>query len=356
MVSSQAEGESFIHFDRDYFNNHLQKAVDGLTPPFRGVIRSYVWFNLFFLVLATIEIVLFIYGITWLTHSSTLAFSLAVIFLTIFSYFILRVYLQAKRPLQFIRLRDRFISACKSLIGYNAGIPEHHLALANACSRGASSLQGTEFSYYMPGKWLQFLSPLLERFSFWWHWEDVHQMRELLLLYAVDEHLQLVKCEPTNLEVHTALANAYVTLSGLYVDHKKGDGYDEERWMPDGPLAQELERKFRAAAERAIEEFQILNDYAPDDPWIHAQLAYSYRDLQMPQEEIREYETILRLRPDDRETLYRLGTLYFQQGFNAKGLRVYEELKGSNFKRAESLIKHYGAYGQPEVHSAPDIA
>jgi tetratricopeptide (TPR) repeat protein len=353
-VSIQAEGESFIHFDRDYFNSHLQKAVDGLLPPFRRVIKGYVWFNLLFVIMATIEIVFFIFGMTWLTQSSTLAISLAIIFLTVFSFFILRAYLQAKKPLQCLMLRDRFIAACKSLISYSAGVPEHHLALANACSRGASSLQGTEYSYYVPVRGFAFLTPVLERFSFWWHWEDVHQMRELLLLYAVDEHLQLVKCEPTNLEVHTALANAYVMLSSLYVDHKKLDA-DDELWIPNPALAQELEKKFRGAAERAIEEFQILNDYAPDDPWIHAQLAYSYRDLQMPQEEIREYETILRLRPDDKETLYRLGTLYFQQGFNAKGLRVYEELKRSNFKRAESLIKHYGAYGQPEMSTIADI-
>lgn len=352
MGSSQTVGEPFIHFDRDYFNNHLQKAVDGLLPPFSKVVKAYVLFNLFFLFIGTSEILLFIYGLAWLTQSSALAFSLAVIFLTISSYFILRVYLQTKKPLQFLQLRDRFIAATKSLIGYQEGVPEHHLALANACSRGASALQGKEYSYYFPPKRLAFLAGPLERFSFWWHWEDIHRMRELLLLYSVDEHLQLVKCEPTNLEVHTALANAYVMLSSLYVDQGKGDGYEEERWAHNNSLlAEELDRKFRAASERAMEEFKILNDYAPDDPWIHAQLAYSYRDLQMPQEEIREYETILRLRPDDRETLYRLGTLYFEQGLNAKGLRVYEELKRSHFKRAESLIKYYGAYGQPESSS-----
>ena len=97
------------------------------------------------------------------------------------------------------------------------------------------------------------------------------------------------------------------------------------------------------AAERAIEEFKILNDYAPEDPWIHAQLAYSYHDLQMPQEEIREYETVLRLKPDDMDTLFRLGVLYFQQGMNAKGLQAYEELKRFHYKKAEALIGYYGS-------------
>lgn len=327
----------------------MQKAVEALLPPFQRIIRGYVAFNLFFLALATFEILFFIFCMRWLSHSSTLAVSLAVIFLTIFSYFILRVYLQAKKPVQFVKLRHRFLAACKSLVGYQEGIPEHHLALANACSRCASALQGKESTYYNPPGWLNFLAPSLERFSLWWHWEDVHRMRELLLLSAVEEHIQVVKCEPTNLEVHATLANAYVMLSSLYMDPRQGEGAEDDRWFPAAQLSAELEIKFREAAERAIEEFKILNDYAPDDPWIHAQLAYSYRDLQMPQEEIREYETILRLRPDDRETLFRLGTLYFQQGLNAKGLQVYEELKRSNYQRAESLIKYYGAYGQSTI-------
>jgi len=97
-------------------------------------------------------------------------------------------------------------------------------------------------------------------------------------------------------------------------------------------------------AERAIEEFKVLNDYAPNDPWVHAQLAYSYHDLQMPKEEIKEYETILKLNPGDRDTLYKLGLLYFQEGMNAQGLRIYEELKRSHYKKAESLMENYGSY------------
>ncbi len=342
--------EATISFDRDSFHIQMQRAVEALLPPFQQAVRGYVGFSLAFLALATLEIILFIFCMKWLSESSTLAISLAVIFLTIFSYFILRAYLQTKQPLQFLRLRDRFLAACKSLIGYHEGVPEDHLALANACSRCASALQGKDSSYYSPPPWLSFLAPSFERFSLWWHWDDVYRMRELLLLSAIEEHILAVKCEPTNLEVHTALANAYVTLSSLYRDPRQRD--DESSWFSVSQPTEELDSKFREASARAMEEFKILNDYAPDDPWVHAQLAYSYRDLQLPQEEIREYETILRLRPDDKETLYRLGTLYFQQGQNAKGLRAYEELKRSNYQRAESLIKYYGAYGQTSTSQA----
>ncbi len=112
---------------------------------------------------------------------------------------------------------------------------------------------------------------------------------------------------------------------------------------PPKKYSKSFKQKFRLTAEKAIEEFKILSDYAPHDPWVHAQLAYSYRDLQMPKEEIKEYEAILQLCPDDKETLFKLGKLYFEQGQNAKGLKIYETLKFSHYKKAESLIHFYGA-------------
>ena len=144
--------------------------------------------------------------------------------------------------------------------------------------------------------------------------------------------------------MHAALANAYVMLSSLYTDPRKSESHDEERWVSPDRSSLQMQKQFRTTAERAIEEFKILSDYAPDDPWVHLQLAYSYRDLQMPEEEIREYEVVLKLRPDDKETLFKLGMLYFQQGKNANGLRVYELLKRTNYDKAESLIKFYGTY------------
>jgi tetratricopeptide (TPR) repeat protein len=227
---------------------------------------------------------------------------------------------------------------------YQEGVPEYHLTLANALSKFSSYMNEMEYAYYRPPEWLEVFTPAMEKFSCWSFWKDVFSMRECLLTRSIEEHIRLVKCEPTNLEVHAALANAYVLLSNLYSDPARSDYCDEERWYPPERFSEEIEWKFRQTAERAIEEFQILNDYAPDDPWVHAQLAYSYHDLNMPEQEIKEYETILRLRSGDKETLFKLGMLYFQQGHNAKGLKVYEELKRSHYKKAESLIKFYGAY------------
>ncbi|MDF2549194.1 MAG: hypothetical protein K0S07_261 [Chlamydiales bacterium] len=344
MTSFSAPSQNFTTIDKQTFNEQIGLLLPPLHQQLRSLLQYYVLFNLLFLFIALGEFTFFLVCFSDLAHSSILAVSLGVAFLTIFSYFILRLYLLAKKPEQLLLLSENTIEQCKKILNYQEGVLEHHFALANAAYRIASSLHGKEYDYYTPFAPIEAIKPSLERFSCFWHWLDLHRMKELFLTRSVEEHIKLVKSEPTSLELHAALANAYVTLSSIYVDPRKSEGQDEDRWIPDDAILNELSQKFRFTAERAIEEFKILNDYAPDDPWIHSQLAYSYHDLQMPEEEIREYETILTLRPDDKETLFKLGTLYFQQGLNAKGLRIYEKLKRSNYKQAELLIKFYGGY------------
>ncbi|MFN0065163.1 MAG: tetratricopeptide repeat protein [Chlamydiales bacterium] len=332
--------------DIAFNKQHAYAAVQRLWSPtlrsLNRLLRAYIIFNSIFFLIGTVEIGLFISFFALLSQSTVLAFSLALFFLTLFSYFVLRLYLQAKKPDHLMDLIEEYLSRCKEVIRYQEGIPEHHIALANAAHKFASTLHEREYGFYAPPFFLKSLTPTLEKFSCFCHWKDLHKMKEILLTAAIDEHIKVVKCEPTNLEVHAALANAYVMLSSLYTDPKKYSGYDEEKWIHPERFSETTQEKFRSTAEKAIEEFKILNDYAPNDPWVHIQLAYSYHDLQMPEEEIREYEQVLKLRPDDKDTLFKLGVLYFQQGKNAQGLRVYETLRQTNYKKAESLIKFYG--------------
>lgn len=344
MTSSRIEGESYFQTNNLFYNDQTNKIVDPIIPQFERMMKSYVFFNMIFFTLGIVELFVILTFFTFIAKSAILAVCLAIVFLTFFSYFILRVYYQTKKPEQYKEIRDRYITACKSLFKYQEGCPEHHISLANACCKLADALHGKEYTFYKLPRWLNDLHPHVEKFSCWWHWHDVHRLKELLLITSVEENIKLVKCEPTSLEVHASLANAYVMLSGLYIDPRNVEGFDEERWLPPERYSSLIEEKFRQVAERAIEEFKVLNDYAPNDPWIHAQLAYSYHDLQMPKEEIKAYETILKLNPGDRDTLFKLGMLYFQQGQNSQGLRVYEELKRTNYKKAENLMDYYGSF------------
>lgn len=314
---------------------------------FDSALRRTTLFHTCFICLLLAEIALFLAFFVFLSESMLLALSLAGIFFTIFAYATLRVYFQAKVPQQLKNIKAEFTEAYKNSINYSEGTPEHHVSLANSYCKLANKLHCREYNFFPLPNLLHSIAPLSERLSCICHWKDVHAMRELLLQGAVDEYIKLVKSQPTNLEAHAALANAYVMLSGIYVDPRQMEGYDDDRWIPAEKFGPKFQEAFRSVAERAIEEFKILGDYAPDDPWVHTQLAYSYHDLQMPLEEIEQFEIIHKLVPEDLDTLYKLGMLYFQQGQNAKGLKVYEELKRRHYPKADLLIRHYGSF----IHS-----
>lgn len=332
--------ESYISTSNHSSESPIQHIIEPILPQFDRMIQSYALFNLLFLTIGFAELTLLVIFFTFLTQSAILAFSLAVVFLTFFSYFILRLYFQTQKPLQFQDLKERYITACKGLMNYKEGNAGHHITLTIACTKLSDALRGRANSFYKMPPYLSFVDPYIEKFSFWYYCNDVFKMRELLLISAIEENIKLVKNEPTSVKAHTALANAYVALSGLYVNpHTQ----IESQWLSES-LTEDLEQKYRSAAERAIEEFKILSDFAPNDPWVHKQLAHSYHDLKMPLEEIKEFEIMLELTPGDTENMLKLGTLYFQQGLNSKGLQIYEQLKKSEPQKAELLIGYYGAY------------
>jgi tetratricopeptide (TPR) repeat protein len=347
MTFSALEGAPFAQSDRCFSYATLNGLIDRSIPQFEDIIQGYVRFHFIAWIIIVIEIIGVVLFSTFLLQQSLLSIAIALLFLTIFSYFILKIYYQAQKPELFLEFRNQYIEDCKNLLKYQEGVKEHYSALAGACGKLASSLQGKENTYYKRLSYLGLVGTATEKFSAWWHWHDFHKMKELLLIQAIEENIQLVKCSPTSLESHAALANAYVMLSGLYISAARTES-ENRPYTPSEQFLQLMHKRFRFAAERAIEEFKILQEYAPKDPWVHAQLAYSYRDLQMPKEEIREYETILELRPDDKDTVYKLGVLYFEQGYNAKGLKVFEQLTKERFPRAENLISYYGVFKELE--------
>lgn len=324
-MSTQLENPD--DFDDAFFQNNLPQYYRAILREFRKVTQSYVNFNVFYFVLFVAEIFLFFFFLPFLTKSAIFAFALSGLFLTCFSYFVLLFYYQAKKSEQLVHLRDQFQGSCRQILSLPAGEAGHHLSIADALSKLAVYLQDFERHFYSLPKFAKIFSGFIARFSSYFYGEDVFRMKNLLLQAAVDEHLKQIRVTPTDLEVHASLAGAYVNLSKVYKE-----AADEE--------------KYRMTARLAIEEFSILSHYAPNDPWVHEQLAIGYRDLGMPHEEMKEVEILLRLKSSDKEILYRLGNLYFKQGMNAKGLQIYEELKRGNFKKAEDLIASYGNFSE----------
>jgi hypothetical protein len=310
----------------------------------KRLLKQYALFHLLFLTLIAVEFVALLLSFTLLVKSAWLALSLALFFLTVFVYSILRVYVQARRVEQMHFVIQRFVATAHQTMTLNMDVGNRYTFLSQACIKFADALEGKESTLYRMPKWLSFLDGFASSISRWLYKEDLHRARELLLQQAVAETIEWVKCEPVSLEAHAALANSYIALSGLYA-HPHRQGQTEEDFKDfNKETIKSWETKFRAAARLAIEEFKIIQEFAPEDPWVHAQLAYSYHDLKMPAEEIKEYEILLSLDADDEETLFKLGTLYFEQGMNAQGLRTYESLLLINPSKAAELIKYYGNF------------
>jgi len=325
MSVSEIKKGQFWQFNQDGFYKNVESNCSAGIKQFKKIVRSYVFFHLFFLGLLTAEIGAFFFFLTLLFQTSLIAFSLAAILLTGFAYLILLFYFQTKKPEQFLQLRNFFMLLCKKGLPKNIMRSEYHLSLANAAYRFANQLSKEEKKIDPLPKSAHSLNLVMRKVNHLCYKKDIKRMKEVLYLVSISEHIQLIKNAPTNLEAHASLANAYVALSRLY----KAQGNAEE--------------KFKTATEKAIQEFKIIDHYSPNDPWVHAQLASCYHDLKMFKEEIGQYEHILTLCPEDKQILFRLGILCFQQGENARGLQIYEQLKDMQFSRADELIDFYDA-------------
>jgi hypothetical protein len=318
-------------FDDSCFQYHLPQIYRSVLKRFRRITQAIVALHLIFFSVFILSFAIFF---LMPKNPSMVALMLGALFLVGFSYLVLFFYYQAKKPEQIAQLHEQFLQACRQHVSLPPGDVQHHLSIAEALTKFSSYLFSFESNFYQLPSVFQNITPLLNRFSAVCYWEDVFMLRRLLLQSAIEEHLKQIRVTPTDLELHASLASAYVAQSLLYrspaaVRDKKNRPFLEER--------------FRSAARLAIEEFRILSYYAPKDPWVHEQLAKGYNQLEMPAEEMAEIETLLTLRPHDKEILFQLGVLYFQQGMNARGLQIYEELKRSHFQRAEELISSYGA-------------
>lgn len=329
------------------FSSHqtaIGQVIDAFLPQLHRILHSHVLFNSMFLTLGAVEFIILVIFFAMLAKSAILALSLAVVFLTFFAYFLFRLYFQTKKPEQFEELRQRYLNACKNVLRYRPGHPESHMDLVSACTLLSERLHGTEANLYHAPQSLNALDPYLKIFSQWRHWEDIQEMRALLLASAVREQVQRVIHAPTNSEAHAALAQAYLEQAELYALLPPYVKSDEEPLLRSKREDAKRAQQCRDAIQNAVEELQIVREFSPDNVWVHEQLASCYRVLQMPDKELQSYERLLDLNAQDNNTLCALGKLYFQQGRNAEGLRLYAKLQETFPAKAVELLRYYGAY------------
>lgn len=316
--------------DTETLTSQLRRLIEEHARLLDGLLWSYRLLYVGAILFLTVCFLLFLAAITAAIPTYIGALALGSLVFASCVCFIGHRYLNLQQPERLAMLTSAFGEACQKTIPYLDEIDNHHLFLASAYTLFAEHLKGRASTYfqwrYLPAS----CSRGLIRLSDLCHRRDLHILREQLLTAALHRQLDLVKRDPLNLTYHSQLASTYVLLSRLFLDeHSSLCNID----------------RFRYYTTRAVNEFQIIATYAPNDLWIHAQLAMSYRDLQLVREEVNICETILKLCPTDGDTLLRLGILYFQLGDNAKGLSIYEELRHLHWQLAEQLIIHYGVDG-----------
>ncbi|MBN2480056.1 MAG: hypothetical protein JXA94_07495 [Parachlamydiales bacterium] len=338
MIENYQDVQVF-RFNQVFFQKNAHKNFGQTLSGFKKILKSFAIFNIGFIFLFFSEIVTFAILFSYLTSSGVLAILLGSIFLTAFTYFVLLFYFQSKKHEQITSLKDKFIVICKRALCLPIGAAEHHLTVAHALIKLKENVDSFEQESVL-FKNTKFISPIFKKISSYLHKEDFFKFKEMLVLSAIEEHIEQIQHTPTDLEVHASLSNAYTILSSLYLETKNQ--------FFSKAYKSEFEQKYTFSIKCTIEEFKILNDYAPNDPWIHLQLASNYKKLSMQKEEIAEYETVNKLCPNDNNVLHKLGVLYFEMGKNSKGLRVYEELKSRSDKNADSLLKHYGIFNSDQ--------
>ena len=305
----QGRFQEAIHRTSGEALRNLEKVMSKTTL-FKGA------FALVFVLLGLV----FLLFLNFYPKSFLLAINLGLLFATVFSFLVLHFYFEMKKPEELEMIRKNFVEALKKELPDNLTAGEYHLLLANSSYQFSSFLQPDDLDTTLPWK-----ERTWRKISNTFNWKDRYLMREKLLHGSVKEHIALIHKEPTDLEAHASLANAYMAFARLYNKKKS-------------------QEKFAKASEKAIEELKILNHFSPKDPWVHAQLANCYRDLERPLEEIEEYEAIFNIYPDDPEILFRLVSLYFQEGQNAKGLTLYSTLKEIDPERAFEMISTYHSF------------
>lgn len=316
--------ERVLQFGENQPIDVIDNCCKESTIHFKKLLRKYAIFHSSFFLLFSLEIFFLIFLSFFYQFSYFIPITIAGIFLTLFSYFVLLYYFQIRKSQQFVGIKNSFLQMYTNICNLHCDQPGYHLAIATGVEKLAICL-GQSYYIHKRTDSLQNSQKLTKKYLSFLLKKDIISMQKLLLFESIKEHIILIKEVPIDLEAHASLVLTYLTLAKIHKSIKKNI-------------------EFTSSIESAVEELKILLIYSPKDPWVHAQLAACYHDLDKRDEEIAQYEHILSLRSNDQEIMYRLGILYFQQGQNAKGFKIYEQLKNLGCTKHESLLQYYDAY------------
>lgn len=315
------------------FHEEVFPLIETSKERFYHFLLSDFRLHLGFCSLLTLELLLFLLLYPIYHDSVLLAGCFTWICFTLFIYVTLILYRNTKAEEKGMFLLDNFILECQEFIPYDWHDLEYHNCLSFGLRKFKEAIEEKQSALFRLPAWLDAFGIGRQWLHDRFFWKKFLRMKELLLQSVIQEHLEMIKLCPDNLEVHASLANAYILLSNLYLESSIPKTHQET-----------MKSRFSAYAHFAILELSIVKEYAPHDPWVRMQLADSWRELGRLDEEIEETEALVNLRPHDIDALFHLGVLYFTRGDNKKGLEVYQTVKRFDQDKADELIGYYGIH------------
>lgn len=303
----------------------------------KNCFRFYAYFHVLFISFLSIQLLSFLLFFSYFSKSIACASALALFFLTLFSYFVLLFFFQAKKPQQLLSIRNTLLESCQNLFIQKNSTDTPHLQLAQIVLESITLLSEEEHNFYKKEALLLTLTPLSGKCKIRLHWKNFLAMKEFLFSLVLEEITDHIKEVPLDLKAHALLAETYLQHSLLYIPPE----ISSLPWIPAEYFSSLFHQKFLACSTRAIEECSILEEYGEKNIWLYTKLSKIYQLQGDTEKEIQCQEKLLSLSFNDQEALIRLGILYFKQGYNAKGLKIYEELKNNFPTEATQLIEYY---------------
>lgn len=209
----QTDHDASIGFHR--FTHLIETQVHVALNKFQRILNSYALFHLSFLLILSLQLISTLVLLFTNPISPIFAITLGALFLSFFSYLIINYYFQEKKPDQFVEIKKEFFEGCRKIISLDLDDHDYHLSLANSAHQlSAYIMQKQIYGFSIPP--FKFLETTFLKLSFYLHYKDLQMMQELLMKESIQEHIELIKKRPTDLQVHTSLANTYIATAKIY--------------------------------------------------------------------------------------------------------------------------------------------
>lgn len=267
--------------------------------------------------------------------------SIALLFLSVCCYILITYYQKNKKLDELDSIANSFFRNC-SLALHSEVIQkeDQYLALSECLKDLAQSLQTQELFFISIPPFNFTKNHILLPFIYF-HYNDIMYMQEKLLHLCMQEHKKVVESNACDIKFHSSLGKTYAAVAKIY---NKPSGRMLENafsWsnLSTKPYLQKQKQTYYTLAE---EEAKIVCELSGDEAHSILELSNLYASFHETVKEKEQLEKLTKIIPDDKEILFKLGTIHFSLNETGKGLVIYNTLRKLDAVYAKSLLIHYG--------------